>query len=107
MPEKAGDLRPRLSEDLLRYELLVRTQPKDTQLIEPFGNGIPNAVRQTARRRKINLIPAPFAVDTRANRPRKHAGRQLRDGLRQTEIIRRVLLSMPGQGAAIADQMAE
>src|ERR1035438_9140486 len=107
MAEEDGDAAQRLGEDLRWDPLLVRTEAEHPKPVQPGGDRVAPTMGEPLRGGEVNLVPAPLSRDARGDLPAEHPGGESRHQLSQLAVRCRVLDDVTGEGAPIADEVAE
>jgi hypothetical protein len=96
-----------LGEDGVGNPLLVGAQAEDGEPVHPGSNRIASAVGQVFLRRQVDLKPAALPLDPGLHGIPENLPREICDQLGQLALVARVLDRVPGQSAAIANQVTE
>src|SRR5262245_38665234 len=89
--QKHADRRRRLLEYFRRNALLIRPQPPNAQIAQPFRNSAVNIMCVMACRSEIDLIPSSLLFNTRLNLTTEDVQRQPGNGLGEVFLSRGVL----------------
>src|SRR6266487_4530345 len=91
MTQETCNTRRRLGEDAFRHIFFIRSQPKDADLVQPFGNRVPHTMCEMIASGKVDLIPFAFALDTRLDSIAENLSSKIGNHLRKSWIVRRVM----------------
>src|SRR2546428_7107508 len=96
-----------LREDPLRHTLAPRATSEDAEFVEPSRDRVADAMRQSSRRREVDLKPTALTHNARCDLVAEDVLGEGRDHSGELAVASRVLDRMPRERAAVADQVAE